>query len=196
MKKYASLVLLSVAVLMIPVYLLYDSNSNSKIKESLPFVKDWKLLIDQREEDITYVLAFVDYECKYCQELNQTLNKLGNGPQLSIKKIYLPILSQQSINKAVLARCLRTYSDLENVDSLIYDMPVGVIEKNKYQSHLNNQISFKSCLNSSEISDKITAQKIFASNLGIDRVPTVIINGYKIVGNVPIEDLQYLVKKL
>lgn len=193
MNKYASIALLLLAVVMIPVYILHERNS---FKKNLSFIEGWQYFIDSYNKETDYLLVFVDLECEFCQDMDKKLDKLDSNSELVIKKIYHPILSNTSLQKAVLAKCLKTHTPTRNVDNIIYNMPSDSINQNKYELYLGNNKNFKLCINSSSISNEIVTQKNFALDLGIDSVPTTVINGYKIVGNAPIEDVQYLIENL
>lgn len=148
------------------------------------------------------LIKYYDYECPFCTKLEDELKLLSKDIKNDVRIIYkhLPLdYHDNALSSAIAVECARkdnSFLPLHHLlfennsslsDSLIKDLALGLgIEEN----------SFISCFENKETKDLIQNDIELAEKLGINSIPTIIINGSVYEGALTSSQLEVIISDL
>lgn len=204
MEKYSNIITgilaISAIVVLILVIQKYADSQNEK-KER--YVQNWKKLV---EPDRTFgaqtakinIINFFDYRCSFCKQLDLTLDKIQKkySRKVAITYRFNPVLGKQSKKLALLAICAMDINKFKAIHAWSFNLQQKTLKKpiSKNESFIKK--FEKICrIDNVKKAKNILAQDIqLANELGIGKVPTLVVNGEIIVGAVPFKFLETIVK--
>ena len=157
------------------------------------------------------VVNFDDFECPYCSRMHQTLfpellKEYGDRVTFIYKDYPLAEIHPWAIHAAVDAGCLASqnpdaywdFTDFIHANKQVVDSertPAGRLDAldrmalGQGQRHSVDLSKLQACLKAQN-EDAVRASMKEANSLGIDATPTLFINGQKIDGAVPVDEVR------
>ncbi|MBS2016286.1 MAG: thioredoxin domain-containing protein [Deltaproteobacteria bacterium] len=152
-----------------------------------------------RPTALVTVVAFTDYECPYCARAEKSLAtlraELGDDLRIAIGSMPLPIhdhapsaarafLAADALGKGE-AMHARLFADRGQLDD------AGLTESARALGL--DRAAFEAAARSPEVDSKLRLAGATATSLGVTSTPTFFVNGRRVVGARPVEELRALV---
>lgn len=187
--------------------LLYDNVSNPEPSQIRQLdAATWKRLSENdailgSHEAKVKIVEFFDYECPFCREVQPTLDKIREKYPTDVAIIYrhfpLPVHST-AYSSAVAVECANRQGKFEVYHKALFGLQgisvgldwvglaqtVGVTDMGGYRECVEQEIPF----------EEINADTRLAKSLGIDAIPTLIINGKLFQGVLSVSQLEMIVQ--
>jgi protein-disulfide isomerase len=156
------------------------------------------------------LVDYSDYRCPHCGDFtNQTLPRLideyiRTGKMRLIHKD-MAILGQQSEWAAMAAQCANEQGRFWEYHFFLFeqthaaDRPLELTKKKlkEFASLLGlDSQQFAQCLDQDRYAGKVQSEREEGKQLGVEGTPTFFLNGQKIVGNVPYEQLKQAIDQV
>ncbi|KKS53021.1 MAG: DSBA oxidoreductase family protein [Candidatus Magasanikbacteria bacterium GW2011_GWD2_43_18] len=158
-----------------------------QLQETTPFIRSFNPQIGDPSNPVT-LLAFIDFECPYCQEaypaFQQMMEKYDSAIHVVFKQFPLTTIHAQAMAAAVASTCAQeqdmfweyyesvfTSRDLSDEGLLLAATRTGLTES-----------IFTSCIDSDRYAHNITQDIQDGIDLDVRGTPTYIVNGKKIEG--------------
>ncbi len=147
------------------------------------------------------LVAFSDFECPYCQSwyVNtwpQIQAKYGDKVRLVFRDFPLPNHTNAQA-AAEAAACAFEQGKYWEYQDLLFNTQAALGE----QAYLGfaqqlglDETAFQSCYQSGRYSEEITADRDWASELGVSSTPTFFVNGIALVGAQPFDTFQQVIE--
>jgi protein-disulfide isomerase len=172
------------------------------------FLKNWKDWMGKGVQlgpsgAAVQLIEFSDFECPFCASFNQTLKDLKKRypTQVSLTYVHFPLpMHRFAMPAARAAECGDRQGRFEAVhDQLFEDQAsFGAKPWSAYaaEAGVPDLAAFEACIDSAIAFPKIEAGKQLAAKLDIQGTPTLIVNGWKLAGTPPIQELDAMVKRV
>ncbi|CAN5680518.1 hypothetical protein BH23THE1_BH23THE1_22590 [soil metagenome] len=197
---------LGAILVLILVYNKYSNNDS--ILENRPVLENWEKIIDRNRiigspDSPIQIIKFYDYQCQYCADLENNLNKiLSEYPEeVAISYINYPVLGDVSTKMAISALCSSVQGNFKSHHNWLYKNKDEIfLEYNITGSDYSNLISMgnnsvKDCIENELVDDKLTEDLEIARELKISSTPTILVNGVKFVGLIPLDALKVIINE-
>ncbi len=151
------------------------------------------------DEEKILIEVFSDFECTHCKEHAQIIQKLRERNDLKIIFYNLPLSYHELATEASKADiCARQQEKEWEMNNLIFENQNNLNREAylEYAKTLELNIdTFSSCLDSEETIKQLEEEIKKGKEKKLKGIPTTIINGEKILGNIPIENLEKIIRK-
>jgi len=182
--KFASLFLAILLTSCIPMV-----QQEEKTNPEETFLSSGAMRIGSSNAPVT-LLLFTEYHCEYCREFQKdhfpklTSDFITPG-KLRIETVIFPLEKYpESKNAARALLCSASQNKGLEMHEILFDR-IGAerIDPRFYAEEMELDMeAYDSCIESEEIENILIEQKNFAESLEVSLVPTMFINGEKIVG--------------
>ncbi|MBL8117369.1 MAG: thioredoxin domain-containing protein [Anaerolineae bacterium] len=137
------------------------------------------------------IIEFGDFRCSYCKRFQtETLQPILADYSQQVKFVFrdYPILGQSSVISALAAQCMNDQGKFWQFHDLAYSDQQNLTREQfiTYAGQLSVDVEqFTTCLDSQTHINEISADAVFAQNLGVTGTPAFFINGRFISGAQP-----------
>ncbi len=146
------------------------------------------------------VIVYTDFECPYCTQLHEMLLTLAKETDFRLVYRHFPLQFHQHAQRAAeAAECASAqnrfweYSDALFKSTKKVSSDAGFIQM---ASNLGLDIKlFTACLTSGHFSSRVAAQRAEGLSRNLMAVPTFFVNGKRINGVIPMDELKSLLLK-
>jgi predicted DsbA family dithiol-disulfide isomerase len=146
------------------------------------------------------IVEFSDYECSYCQEVEQHLKELTARYKYQVRLIWKDYpktnTDSASFKAAIAGRCAQAQDSFWQYHDLLYEFG-----KLNTETFLNiaeilelDITDFKACLDSTGPKDLVRDNIEEANALGIAGIPFIYINDQEVLGEISLEELERIIK--
>lgn len=145
------------------------------------------------------IIEFSDFECPYCRRAHETLRKLEESHGGKFKMVYrhFPLQFHKQAQKAAEAsQCADDQKKFWEFHDLIFANPqrMSADEFKKMARELKlDGDKFDACLDGGAHAKRVLLDQQIGAELGVSGTPTFFVNGLRLVGAVPLEQLQSVV---
>ena len=166
-----------------PIPVAVQSNSQLQIIKGNIFAK-------------TKIHEFIDLACSYCKEAYHNLTKyLVDNPDINIEiQLYPAKNNQQSYQASLAATCAAKQNKFADYLDVLFKKQNRYsdddLKKYAGQAKLNVD-EFNQCFNSQETKSIVDESIEIAKKIGVERTPTIFLNGYIHVGPIQAEQIDY-----
>ncbi|MEJ7810796.1 MAG: thioredoxin domain-containing protein [Gemmatimonadaceae bacterium] len=147
------------------------------------------------------VVEFLDFECRYCQRFQRTLAELRARHPKGVAVVYrhFPISRVgYSLPAAVAAECAAAQGRFESFAELLFaaqdTLARVVLEAAALQAGVSDTARFRACRAGPAARARVDEDIRAATRLGITATPTVLVADQLLVGEVPLEKLELLMR--
>lgn len=180
-------------------------NNDVKLTKKLTAI-EWKRLLKGGnaigpQNAPVQIVEFADFECPFCGQLFQNLDRYQKNNPQNIRIIFynFPLPSHlEAKSAAVAVQCAakfdlfkKYYHLLFNNQKILDTEPWDSLAK---LSKIPNIKQFNTCLRDTTIINQIQKEYKLGQSLGVAGIPTMFINGYRVVGYRNYQDLTDLIK--
>ena len=147
------------------------------------------------------IVEFADFACSVCKQASPNIKKIMQKYQNDVKIIFrdLPVNADYSVRLASAARCAGDQKLFwEMHDKLFLNQGISSDEELinlATQLGIGNE-KFKNCLKNNKHIPKIEKDFNDGAELGLSGTPTWFVNGQKIEGNIPYENMATIIDKI
>lgn len=145
------------------------------------------------------IIEFSDFACPYCKNSAETLKSLRNIYSGKIKIIYKDFIGHDdSYTLALAARCAGEQGAFWPMhDRLFSEQGSITIENADQQAKIIgiNEDRFLRCYNGEYYKEQIAADNAESRELEITGTPAFFVNGYRISGDLPLENWKQIIDK-
>ena len=137
------------------------------------------------QDDRTLIVAFIDYQCPFCTEQQKILDSLLSviGDEVSVSYRHYPMPYHSEVKAAAMAvECAREQKLFTPYHDLLYSR--GLQRKQSFDWIALAKVvkipeipQFATCIREGHTRASLVEDSILAENLGIDGIPTMIVNG-------------------
>lgn len=198
---------LVVTSLVVATQLLNFSFEKNTDSTNVRYVKQWKEvaregnLIGSSDAPVK-IVEYFDYECPYCGRLQPTLTEIRERypDRVALVARHLPLpnhaqamaAARASECAAIQGRFAEYHAGLLAQQDRLKERPwVKLAEK----TGVADIRAFVKCINSNEVNERLRSDVTTAQELGINSIPTLIVNGRLVTGSVSAETLDLLVQQ-
>ena len=148
------------------------------------------------------IVEFSDFDCPYCQQLQPTLERIRQhyGPQVRSVFRQFPLVSlhPNAWKAAEASLCADEQNKFLAMHAAMFDaqgsLDVASLQTMARRLGLDG-VAFDHCLEVDRYHATVQADIDAGLAAGVDGTPTLFINGIPVVGLVPFEDIQDVIKK-
>lgn len=186
----------------------YEPNFSTAIDKNAPQdVSDYNKLIQKFNPTIgdenakVTIIAFIDFECPYCQESYSTfthvLEKYKPVVQVVFKNLPLPELHQNAVSAAIAGTCANEQGKFwEFYNQAFTTKKLDIDSLYSYAKNIGTDESkFDTCIKSQKYLNNIEQDLTDAVSIGLRGTPTYLINGEIVEGVVSSDDWDKLIIK-
>jgi len=189
----ATLVLFSCAIL-ITALIVHREFFSSQTTDGDRIVENWheiSLLENSYNPDkeTVQIIKFYDYECPYCKQVQSSLNavKKKYESDLSIRYAHMPLSNHHHAYEAAIAvECAKNQGAFDVYHTLLFDyqnkLGPDLYSSLAEKAGVNNQEEFEKCLDNTETAFNVDEGLNLAESLGINSIPSFLINETLVVG--------------
>jgi protein-disulfide isomerase len=145
------------------------------------------------------IVEFSDFACPYCQEEYGIVRSIGIKYKNSIKIIYKDFpLHDISLDLAMAGRCAGQQGFFWPMHDKLFSLQGQFATSSLIDMAVSigaNRTIFAECLNDKNYSSSIRADYNDGQSLGVTGTPTFFINGYRIVGTIPENQFEEIIKQ-
>ena len=149
------------------------------------------------------IVEFADFSCPYCKKSFSKIREISTTYKTDIKYIFrdLPIISDQSIDLALAARCAGEQDKFWQMHDQLF-INQGVKERNeifKLAQKVSLDINkFQHCFDGKKYLPQIQQDYVDAQTLGVDNTGTPVwfFNGQLVTGSIPDETFDQIINQL
>ncbi len=129
------------------------------------------------------IIVFSDPACKACKVFGlKTLPFLESAYNSTVRVVFKALpLSPSTLNASIAMECAAGQGKFWEYAHAGYESGIGNLTRLADEAGLNTT-EFNACLSSQKYKDKVMHNRVEAFNYGVSGVPTLFINGIKIVG--------------
>ncbi|MBI5412005.1 thioredoxin domain-containing protein [Candidatus Peregrinibacteria bacterium] len=162
---------------------------NKNIEESLP---------------LKTVRLYTDFTCRPCRDyafgaIRQLKKDYVDSGKIKLEVVAIPLFDHDEIGMkaALIAQCAGKTGDFWKTHDQLFRLQEKFPKKlDEIAEDLKNDNRFfKECLASEEIRQVVLADREAALSQGVNEVPTLSIGDYKLIGNQPYENIEYILRK-
>lgn len=181
--------------------------AEADLRFTVPPIKTPKIEIRLQDNETIYgssnaridIVAFIDLECPYCKNMYPKLTALQHSRPDDIRLIFkhfpLPIHAK-AIPLAYEAHCADQQGAFLAYVELLHEMGdcdscrEDIIERLGIDAD-----AFRSCLSDPQTASKIAGDVNVGTQMGITNLPTILINGIPVIGDVSVDELEQIVRE-
>ena len=148
------------------------------------------------------IVVFYDYECSFCREIHPTLVAIQAKYPYEVGIIYRHLLipyHNTAYPAAVAAECSAAQGYFQVYHAELFARQDALAHLNWVQMARRVGVPdlalFQRCLTHAVPADKIKADYRLAEDLGIDEIPTIIVNGKLFTGVLSVAQLDVIVQR-
>ena len=147
------------------------------------------------------IIEFSDFQCPFCQRLNDTLEQLksefGSDIRLVFKDYPLPNHAQ-AFKAAEAGNCAKEQGKFWELHDTMFSRQseLGVVDLKRHAGELGmDQAAFDACLDSGRFAELVNADLTAGQQYGVSSTPTVFINGRAVMGAAPFETFNAIIRE-
>ena len=147
------------------------------------------------------IVEFSDFQCPFCQRLTGTLEQLkseyGGDIRLVFKDYPLPNHAQ-AFKAAEAGNCASQQGKFWELHDTMFSRQseLGVDDLKRHAGELGmDQAAFDACLDSGQFADHVNADLTLGQQYGVSSTPTVFINGRAVMGAMPFEVFDEIIRE-
>lgn len=150
------------------------------------------------------VVEFFDYECPYCKHLHPVLDSIrARYPQdVSLTYRHFPLDYHPAADRAAIAaECAGEQGLFKAYHDILFENQAQLSNSTMswtalaHDAGVPNMERFQTCVTDERTRHKVDADAVLAGVLGIDGIPTLIVNGSMYSGFMSVSDLDTIVQK-
>lgn len=158
-------------------------------------LRGWNELTDEgnrigSESALVQIIIFSDYECPFCKRVNPVFNRILDMYDDEVALIYRHMILENIHPNATKAALAVECASAQGIFKAYHDEVYQHVESLSQEPWLNIAKSvgvpdlnmFKNCLAQKKFMDRIQSDNEVAESLGLQSIPTVIINGSVLSG--------------
>jgi len=198
-------ILLIITLLVIIIAVKKNKDSNRVLSSQIMVIEDWEaILVEKPEYEVAnsedHILVFHNCQCPYCKSLNDEIGKLKESHDFNIS-YYNRVFAYDVniINASLASECAKDQNIFQDYHNLLYEnfANLGNLDFTKvaYELGVQDTTQFRSCFETQEKLPILYRDVRIADSLGIDQVPTIIINGNMATGVANSELIKYMLNK-
>ena len=201
--------LLSMAFVMVRREFWPRKQQQSSGEPQVPeYVRDWKGLIGKGQtigsaNAPIQIVEFTDLQCPACKTLNSALKttKSKFRDKIAVTILHFPLsIHPFALASARAATCAHRQQRLESFVDAVFgnqdSLGVRPWDAFRRDAGIDDSIRFSVCLKSPEVAAQVDAHVKIGSSLGVAATPTMLVNGWKYRGAVPVAELDELMARL
>lgn len=183
--------LLFIMLILVIVLINNEIKSNKLILSNTTNLDDWETLINTEPEYSVdnpeeYIVYFYSYDCPYCESINQELEKLKEY-NINIHYYHRSFENiSSSIEASIAAECSKDFDLFFEYHNRLFENVHKIDQVNFLQIAkeigVMDTLNFKKCLDDTNTLKTVEEDLKLADSLGINSVPTLIVNGYMFKG--------------
>lgn len=162
-------------------------------------VDDWQRLLHGRRigprETPAVAIEFSNFKCRYCRDSWQDLNELRKRfpSAFSIFYRHLPRRGdKESVQAALASECAAEQGRFETYHNILFERQeeIGSTSWSEFArlSDVPDMARFEKCLENEWFRESIERDQYVAESLGIRGTPTFIVDGWLLVGTLPMPE--------
>ena len=172
-------------------------NQNKELINQLKLFQNDMFLGFNNSNKIIY--EFVDYNCGYCQKLNNVLIELMNkDPDVRIEILQLPILSNSSIDLSKIVIASSLSGDFEKVHNYLYSpkrrYDIAEVFADLFLMDIDIKL-LKENMNSPEVISTLNSHKELSDMFKFNGTPVLIVGAQIIPGFIELSKLMEILSK-
>ena len=186
-ENFLTIFLITVAIITVIVAVRKTNQGEKNALKPVKTIENWESIFNKNPEhqnSENYIIIFFDYECPYCATLEVEINELINSSssKLNVSYFHRPLKgAKNSFMASLAAECARDQGRFLEYHSLLYkhSFELGKIQYSDLAKkiEINDLSKFNNCVEGQKKSDIVKKQMRIADSLGINAVPTIIIDG-------------------
>lgn len=152
------------------------------------------------------IVEFADFACSYCKNSYYTIREIGIKYGDSVKIIFKDFpLHNDSLDLAMAARCAGEQKLLSAQEGLFWPMHDKLFSlQGQFATTSLPDLAvsigadanlFKNCLENKKYLNDIKKDYLTGVDLGVSGTPTFFFNGYKLVGEIPKDKFEEIIKQ-
>lgn len=165
------------------------------------YIRDYNPIFGGQVAPIT-IIAFVDFECLYCQATYQDfkymMEKYEPVVRIVFKNLPLASLHLNALPSAQASMCAHDQNQFWSYHNILFEKKAldddSLIEYGKILGL--NEAEFSDCLSNQKFINQIMADVDDAVSLGLRGTPTYLVNGLKIEGGISASDWDKIILSL
>jgi protein-disulfide isomerase len=168
----------------------------SALKYAVPVESDYSLGASTSK---IMIVEFADFACPYCRNSYTTIREIGFKYKDSVKIIFKDFpLHDNSLDLALAARCSGEQGLFWPMHDKLFALQSQFATSSLSDLAVSigaNSASFDQCLKSKKYLNDIKRDYLDGQALGVAGTPTFFINGYKIVGEIPMDKFEQIIEQ-
>lgn len=168
-------------------------------------VDNWKSYADGgvrsgRNTAPVTVVEFADYKCPFCRMAEPDIEAVNRKYGRDVLFVYRDFpLHPHSVAPAVAARCANRFGRYQGYRALLYrdtSMVHHALLRYSVEVGISDTTTFKKCLRSSAVHDKVSSDSAAAVSLGVPGTPAILVDSVLFLGNPGRRRLEALIDTL